>query len=124
MSVNRQWRLARRPRGMVQETDFTWAEEAVPSVGAGQFLVRNLYLSMDPTQRGWMSRDTYLPAIAIGEVIRSFGVGQVVGSRHEGFRQGDLVQGGRGLAGLHPVRRGRGSAARRSSPPASTSLSP
>jgi hypothetical protein len=48
---------------------------------------------MDPTQRGWMARDTYLPAIAIGDVIRSFGVGQVVGSRHEGFRQGELVQG-------------------------------
>jgi len=62
-------------------------------VGEGQVLVRNLYLSMDPTQRGWMARDTYLPAIAIGEVIRSFGVGQVEGSRHDGFRQGDLVQG-------------------------------
>jgi NADPH-dependent curcumin reductase CurA len=96
MTVNRQWRLARRPRGMVQQTDFTWAEEPVPSVGEGQVLVRNLFLSMDPTQRGWMSRDTYLPAIGIGEVVRSFGVGQVVGSRHPGFRPGNLVQGGTG----------------------------
>ena len=78
MTVNRQWRLARRPSGMVQSSDFTWTEEPVPSVGEGQTLVRNLYLSMDPTQRGWMSRDTYIPAIAIGDVIRSFGVGQVV----------------------------------------------
>jgi NADPH-dependent curcumin reductase CurA len=93
MSVNRQWRLARRPQGMVQPTDFSWTEEPVPAVGEGQILVRNLYLSVDPTQRGWMARDTYLPAIAIGDVIRSFGVGQVVGSRHEGFRQGELVQG-------------------------------
>ncbi len=96
MTVNRQWRLARRPRGMVQETDFTWAEEPVPTVGPGQVLVRNLYLSMDPTQRGWMSRDTYIPAMAVGEVVRSFGVGQVVGSRHDGFKQGDIVQGGVG----------------------------
>jgi NADPH-dependent curcumin reductase CurA len=81
---------------MVQTTDFTWTEEPVPSVGEGQALVRNLFLSMDPTQRGWMGRDTYLPAIGIGDVIRSFGVGQVVGSRHEGFKQGDLVQGGVG----------------------------
>ena len=93
MTVNRQWRLARRPRGLVQETDFTWGEEPVPSVGDGQVLVRNLFLSMDPTKRGWMSRDTYLPAIPIGEVIRSLGVGQVVGSRHEGFRPGDVVSG-------------------------------
>jgi NADPH-dependent curcumin reductase CurA len=96
MTVNRQWRLARRPRGMVQPSDFAWSEEPVPSVGEGQILVRNLFLSMDPTQRGWMARDTYLPAIAIGDVIRSFGVGQVVGSRHESFKQGDLVQGGVG----------------------------
>jgi NADPH-dependent curcumin reductase CurA len=96
MTVNRQWRLARRPRGMVQETDFKWAEEPVPTVGPGQVLVRNLYLSMDPTQRGWMSRDTYIPAMAVGDVVRSFGVGQVVGSRRDGFKQGDLVQGGVG----------------------------
>jgi len=96
MTVNRQWRLARRPRGMVQSSDFTWTEGPVPSVDEGQTLVRNLFLSMDPTQRGWMSRDTYIPAIAIGDVIRSFGVGQVVGSRHEGFKPGDLVQGGVG----------------------------
>ena len=96
MTVNRQWRLARRPRGMIQETDLRWTEEPVPTVGPGQVLVRNLYLSMDPTQRGWMSRDTYIPAMAVGDVVRSFGVGQVVGSRHDRFRQGDLVQGGVG----------------------------
>ena len=94
--MNRQWRLARRPRGMIQESDLTWTEEPVPSVGEGQALVRNLYLSMDPTQRGWMSRDTYLPAIPIGDVVRSLGVGQVVGSRHDRFKRGDLVQGGVG----------------------------
>ena len=37
----------------------------------GEFLVRNLCLSLDPTQRGWMARDTYLPAVAIGDVVRS-----------------------------------------------------
>jgi NADPH-dependent curcumin reductase CurA len=81
---------------MVQATDFTWVEEPVPTVGPGQVLVRNLYLSMDPTQRGWMARDTYIPAMAVGDVVRSSGVGQVVGSRHDGFRQGDLVRGGVG----------------------------
>lgn len=96
MTINRQWRLARRPRGLVQDTDFTWAEEPVPAVGQGQMLVRNVSLSIDPTQRGWMARDTYLPAIGIGEVIRSFGVGQVVESRCDGFRVGQLVQGGVG----------------------------
>ena len=53
---NRQWRLASRPTGMVSEENFTWVEEPVPSLEKdGQILVRNLYLSLDPTQRGWMA---------------------------------------------------------------------
>jgi len=40
--------------------------------------VRNVYLSCDPTQRGWMARDTYVPAIPLGEVIRSFAGGEIV----------------------------------------------
>ena len=91
--VNRQWRLARRPVGLVSATDFTWSEAPLPAVADGQVLVKTLYLSVDPTQRGWMAGDTYLPAIAIGDVIRSLGVGQVVESRHEQFAAGQLVQG-------------------------------
>jgi NADPH-dependent curcumin reductase CurA len=92
--INRQWRLAARPEGLVGDEHFRWVEEPAPEITAdGQVLVRTLYLSCDPTQRGWMARDTYLPAVAIGEVMRSFGVGRVVESRHPGYREGELVQG-------------------------------
>ncbi len=92
--TNRQWRLASRPEGMVDESNFRWLEEPVPALEAdGQVLVRNLYLSLDPTQRGWMARDSYLPAVAIGEVMRGFAVGRVVESRHDGFAPGDVVRG-------------------------------
>ena len=92
--INRQWRLAARPEGMVEERHFRWVEEPVPErIEEGQVLVRTLYLSCDPTQRGWMAMDTYLPAVAIGEVMRSFGVGRVVESRHGGHSPGQLVQG-------------------------------
>jgi hypothetical protein len=91
--INRQWRLAARPEGMVGEEHFRWVEEPAPELTAdGQLLVRTLYLSCDPTQRGWMARDTYLPAVAIGEVMRSFGVGRVVESRHPRYAAGQLVQ--------------------------------
>ncbi len=91
---NRQWLLARRPRGMVSTEDLTWVEDApVPVPGEGEVLVRNLWLSCDPTQRGWMAGDTYLPAVKIGEVVRSFAVGKVVESKHPKFKAGDLVQG-------------------------------
>jgi NADPH-dependent curcumin reductase CurA len=48
---------------------------------------------VDPTQRTWMAGDTYLPAVRIGEPMRSFAVGEVVESRHPAFQAGQLVQG-------------------------------
>lgn len=92
-SGNRQWRLARRPRGQVTDDDFVLAEEAVPEPGTGEALVAVRYLSMDPTIRGWLERDTYLPRIEEGEVIRSLGVGQVVTSHSDRYAEGDLVSG-------------------------------
>ena len=90
--TNRQWRLAKRPKGMIEDGDFTWVEEPAPAqLGDGELLARTLYLSVDPTQRGWMERDTYVPAVRIGEVIRAGGVARVVRSNAEGFAPGDLV---------------------------------
>jgi len=92
--INRQWRLAARPKGLVGDEHFRWVEEPAPELTEdGQVLVRTLYLSCDPTQRGWMARDTYLPAVGLGDVMRSFGVGRVVESRHSDYREGQLVQG-------------------------------
>jgi NADPH-dependent curcumin reductase len=91
--VNRQWRLARRPQGMVGAADFSWSEEPVPELEDGQVLIRNIYLSCDPAQRGWMAYDTYLPAVKLGEVMRSATVGEVVESRHGTFDAGQLVVG-------------------------------
>jgi NADPH-dependent curcumin reductase len=92
-TVNRQWLLARRPRGMVSAEDFRLVESDVPTPGEGEVLVRNLYLSCDPTQRGWMSADTYLPAVKVGEVMRAFAAGEVAASRDPRFREGELVTG-------------------------------
>ena len=90
---NRQWLLARRPSGLVTTDDFRWHVGAVPNIGDGEVLVRNLYLSCDPTQRSWTAGRTYMPAVAIGDVMRSFAVGVVQGSRHPDFREGQIVYG-------------------------------
>jgi NADPH-dependent curcumin reductase CurA len=90
---NRRWLLASRPQGMVEASNFSWVEEPVPALAEGEILVRNLYLSADPTQRGWMARDTYLPAVKIGDVMRSFAVGRVEESRSDAHAVGDLVMG-------------------------------
>jgi NADPH-dependent curcumin reductase len=111
---NRQWLLAARPSGIIKESDFRWNESTVPALKDGQILVRNLAFSFDPTQRGWMSMDTYIPAIPVGEAMKAGTVGQVVESKREGFAKGDLVQGlfgwedytvsgGEGLMGLQKL---------------------
>jgi NADPH-dependent curcumin reductase CurA len=91
---NRRWLLAERPQGAISDRHFRWVEEPVPELEAdGEILVRTLYLSVDPTQRGWIAFDTYLPAVGIGEVVRSGGVGRVEKSRHPDYAPGDLVNG-------------------------------
>jgi NADPH-dependent curcumin reductase CurA len=92
-SKNRQWILAARPTGILTGNEFRWNEAPIPQPADGQLLVRNLWLSFDPTQRGWMARDSYLPMIPLGEVMRAFGVGQVIETRLPEFKKGDLVQG-------------------------------
>jgi len=92
--TNRQWLLAKRPHGMVGPENFEWTERPVPAVPDGGVLVRNLFLSFDPTQRGWMEdRPSYIPPVQIGEVMRATGVGQVVASKNPAFAVGDFVQG-------------------------------
>src|ERR1700733_13941462 len=90
---NRQWLLAARPKGIIKASDFRWNETVATPPKDGQIVVRNLAFSLDPTQRGWMSMDTYMPAIPIGETMKAATVGQVVESKRPGFAKGDLVQG-------------------------------
>ena len=93
MTVNRQWLLAARPDGMIGPHNFEYTETPVPEITSGQILVKNLYLSFDPTQRNWMvDRPGYLPPVAIGEVMRAGSVSQVVDSQHPDFAVGELVQ--------------------------------
>jgi len=92
--VNEQWRLAARPIGRVKETDFEWREEPIPELADGQILVRNVYLSPDPTNRVWMDPiETYLPMLQLGSVMRGICLGAVEAWRNPEYAVGDVVQG-------------------------------
>jgi NADPH-dependent curcumin reductase CurA len=109
MNVNRQWLLAKRPLGMVTRDNFDYAETAIPEPDEGEVLVRNLFLSFDPTQRNWMvDRESYLPPVAIGKPMRAGSIGQVVKTRHSEFEAGELVQTTGGWQDFVVVRPGRG----------------
>src|SRR5215472_12409660 len=92
--MNRQITLAQRPRGFPKDSDFRLVESPVPSPGEGQFLVRSLYLSVDPYMRGRMNdAPSYAPPVQIGEVMTGGVVGRVMESRHPRFAEGDIVMG-------------------------------
>jgi len=93
MPKNPQWRLVARPQGLFKESDFRWVEEETPALEDGQVLVRTIYLSLDPTNRGWASTDTYLPAVPLDTVMRGIALGRVEESRAPGLAPGDVVQG-------------------------------
>lgn len=91
---NLQIRLAARPVGLPKRSDFEIVEEPVDEPGEGEVLVRQLYLSLDPAIRGWMAdRQSYVPPIGLGEVMRGLGVGEVTRSRSDQLAVGDRVTG-------------------------------
>lgn len=93
-AINRQWILKSRPQGPLPEcTDFERRELPIPTIRDGEFLLRNRWFSCDPSQRAWMDSETYIQPVALGQIMRSFTGGEVVESRHPGFKSGDLVTG-------------------------------
>jgi hypothetical protein len=93
--MNRQWVLKRRPVGDIQAGDLDFVTTPVRDLAEGEILVRNIYLSLDPTNRIWMSdMDQYLPPVEIGSVMRGGTVGVVEESRAPGFAPGMLVNPG------------------------------
>jgi NADPH-dependent curcumin reductase CurA len=92
--VNRQLVLRVRPTGVVTDDSFELVESPVAAPRDGQVLVRTLWLSFEPAQRGWLNDvKTYIPPVGIGEVMRSWGVGQVIASGHPDFVPGQFVHG-------------------------------
>ncbi|MFH6567284.1 NADP-dependent oxidoreductase [Pseudomonas kulmbachensis] len=96
--TNRQFLLVKRPVGAATRDAFTFQQVPVVQPEDGQILVKNEYLSLDPAMRGWMNEGkSYIPPVALGEVMRALGVGKVIASAHPGFAVGDYVNGALGV---------------------------
>ena len=115
--TNHQVRLARRPVGMPTPQDWSFTAEPVVEPSEGGILLRTLALSLDPAMRGWMNEGkSYIAPVAIGEVMRAGGIGEVIASNNPQFAIGTLVSAGVGVQeyalieagqaqrfGLHPI---------------------
>jgi hypothetical protein len=86
---NRRYLLRERPSGRIDASTFDQVTEPVPEIGAGEALIRTEYISIDPTNRGWLNdTPTYLPPVQIGEVVRAVGLGRVVASNNPAYEEG------------------------------------
>lgn len=89
---SRQWVLKSRPTDLVGPEHFEFTETNVPEPGDGDILVKTLYLSFDPTQRGWLNEGPgYMEPIQIGAPMIGSGLGQVLASGNPDFAAGDII---------------------------------
>ena len=98
MTINHQVRLASRPVGLPKRADWSFTEEPLAEPGEGTFLVKILYISLDPAMRGWLNESrSYIAPVAVGDVMRALALGRVIASNHPGFVAGDHVSGAFGV---------------------------
>src|SRR6187200_2224929 len=89
---NKQVVLKSRPQGAVTPGNFRLVESEIGKPGAGEVLVKNEWLSLDPYMRGRMSdAKSYVKGVDIGEVMVGQTVGEVVESRNPALKKGDKV---------------------------------
>ena len=79
--TGREIQLAARPHGEPNADDFRLAEVEVPDPGAGEVLVRNRAMSVDPYMRGRMNDvPSYVPPFRLDKPLDGGAVGEVVAS--------------------------------------------
>lgn len=72
--------------------------DPTPPPVAGEVVVRIAYVSVDPGMRGWITpKRSYMPPVQPGEVMRAFGIGEVIESAADGLAAGDWVTGFTGV---------------------------
>lgn len=90
--------LIARPEGLPKDSDFELRERPATVLADGHIRVAVRYLSIDPAMRVWMSEQkSYWPPVALGEVMRSAGIGEVLESRNEKFPVGTWISGMTGV---------------------------
>src|SRR3989440_7830409 len=100
--------LASRPVGEPKASDFRIEEYAAPTPGAGQVLLRTIWLSLDPYMRGRMSEGpSYAQPVPIDGVMEGGTVSEVIASNNPGFAKGDIVLSRAGWQ-THAISDGRG----------------
>ena len=92
--LTRQMLLTSRPKGVPEPGHFTLSSRDLTPPAAGEILIRNRFLSVDPAQRGWANDEgNYSDPVPLGTAMRALAVGEVIESRAAGFAAGDILYG-------------------------------
>jgi NADPH-dependent curcumin reductase CurA len=98
--ISRQICLTEYPVGMPTNNNFKLVQVEIPEpTKEGEFLVRNIWMSVDPYMRGRMMNegrgrvDTFIPSFKLGQPLEGACVGQVIASKNNQFDVGDYVLG-------------------------------
>ncbi len=88
-------KLVKRPKIHITPDLFETVTLETPQLKDQQILLKQTHMSLDPAMKGWMTddRNSYIPPVELGEIMRSSGVAEVVESRNDKFRVGDRVVG-------------------------------
>ncbi|MGY3129344.1 NADPH-dependent curcumin reductase CurA [Bradyrhizobium sp. USDA 4501] len=114
MSQGKRIVLASRPHGEPTSANFRLEDYTPPAPGAGEVLLRTIWLSLDPYMRGRMADGpSYAAPVPVGGVMEGGTVSEVIASNNPGFAEGDIVlsragwqthvlSDGKGLAKIDP----------------------
>ncbi|SDW97943.1 NADP-dependent oxidoreductase [Marinobacter mobilis] len=93
-------KLVRRPVGDITSDIFERVELETPALKDGEFLVRQTHMSLDPAMRTWLqdNEDSYIEPVRPGDIMRAYGIGDVVESRNPAYPEGARVVGVTGWA--------------------------
>lgn len=98
MKINKNIRLDRYPEGLPTSDIFSISNNKVPDISAGQYLIKNLFIAIDPALVGRLrNENNYAEQVQIGEVMHAYCVGEVIESKNSAFSKGQKVYGQFGM---------------------------
>ncbi|MET0546542.1 MAG: NADP-dependent oxidoreductase [Caulobacterales bacterium] len=98
--ISRRWTLISHPTGTPSADNFSFDEVIVPDLGANEVLLQNMYISIDPGQRVYISAEA---GARLGAAVHGWAVGRVIASNSDKYPVGSFAQDRLGQAGVQSL---------------------
>ncbi len=93
-----QIRLSEYPAGRPAADFWQLTHDPLKEINTGDVMLRIDWISVDPGMSGWITdKRSYMPPVKPGEIMRAFGIGEVIESDSDTLAIGDAVTGFTGV---------------------------